>query len=175
MSRGPLRRWHRIRKPTTLLMLFLCRITHAFSGTDLARDVSDLRQLQPWRVSQVNANVAPPAQSCGIANLGEYNIVRLDLQLAPEVTDSDANSRISALDRNVTTFLSNRHWAPRKMASGRAGIPDLTRCSQKQAAVAQIYKTTGRCTMGSPCTVYDGFTVVLYLPKTISIAKEASK
>jgi hypothetical protein len=80
--------------------------------------------------------------------------------------DADAHSRINTLDSTVTSFLANRGWSRMKLGRNSVGIPDLTRCFQREAAVAQIYKTTGRCAMNSPCTAYDGFTVVLYLPKS---------
>ncbi len=45
-----------------------------------------------------------------------------------------------------------------------SGIPDVWRCYQKDGTIVQIFKTTGRCTMNSPCTVYDGFVVITYAP-----------
>jgi hypothetical protein len=147
------------------LILLVCGAAHIFAGSDLARDIRDLRQLQAWRASDVSSKGAPD-QSCEITNLTRYKTLRLDLQLRPEVRDADANSRINALDSTVTSFLANRGWLRMKTERNSIGIPDLTRCFQKQAAVAQIYKTTGRCTMNSPCTAYDGFAVVLYLPKS---------
>jgi hypothetical protein len=108
-----------------------------------------------------------PDRVCGIANPASYQVLRLATELAPRVSDSAATARIGALDRQITGFLADRGWMPISTGPNHGGIPDLTRCSGKQNAIAQIYKTTGRCTMNSPCTAYDGFTVVLYLPKNL--------
>jgi hypothetical protein len=144
-------------------ILFLCGGAYIVSASDLAQDVHALRELQPWVVSDVAGDAAPD-QRCGIKNLRSYGLLRLELQLPPELSDHDADARISKIDRTVTRVLASRGWSAMKVSAKAGGIPDLSRCSHKQTAVAQIYKTTGRCTMNSPCRAYDGFAVMLYLP-----------
>jgi hypothetical protein len=137
-------------------------------ATDVAQDLQDLRQMKAWRTSKTNLDAGPattPDQVCGIDNPASYQSLRLDIQLAPDVSDAAATAQIGALDRQITSFLADRGWTPVSAGAAHGGIPDLTRCSGKQKAIAQIYKTTGRCTMNSPCNAYDGFTVVLYLPR----------
>jgi hypothetical protein len=68
------------------------------------------------------------------------------------------------VDQKVLALLQQKHWVAMKMGKG-SGIPNLRRCYRKSGVIAQIYETTGRCTMNTPCTAYDGFTVVFYLPK----------
>lgn len=149
--------------PVFAVLFFVCGVARVFAATEVAQDIRDLRALRSWHESEVNAT-DPPDQTCGV-NVGGDTLLRLDMQLPPGISNRDANAQIGALDRKVTSFLATHGWSVMKVALSGGGIPDLTRCSQKQTAIAQIYKTTGRCTMGSPCTVYDGFAVVLYLPK----------
>lgn len=49
------------------------------------------------------------------------------------------------------------------VGANQGGIPNVKRCYQKRGAIVQIYETTGRCAMNSPCTAYDGFAVTFYL------------
>src|SRR6185312_5523130 len=153
-----------------LFALFLGSVGNARAASGVAQDIRDLRQMKTWRASTPSLGGGPdatPDRVCGIENPGGYEVLRLDMQLAPALSDSAATTQPAGLDRKITRFLTDRGWTPIKVSENHGGIPDLTRCSGKQGTVAQIYKTTGRCTMNSPCTAYDGYAVVLYLPKNL--------
>lgn len=161
-----------------LFALILFGFSSANAATDVVQDIRDLRQMKAWRASTVSLTEGPdtaPDQACGIEKPGTYEALRLDTQIAPDLSDSAATSKIAALDRKISSFLADRGWTPIQIGGKHNGIPDLTRCSGKQRVIAQIYKTTGRCTMNSPCAAYDGFAVVLYLPKDYSKNKELQK
>ena len=153
-----------------LFALFLGSVGNARAASGVAQDIRDLRQMKTWRASTPSLGGGPdatPDRVCGIENPGGYEVLRLDMQLAPGLSDSAATAQIAAFDHKIGSFLTDRGWSPIKVSENHGGIPDLTRCSGKQGTVAQIYKTTGRCTMNSPCTAYDGYAVVLYLPTNL--------
>src|SRR5262249_5930409 len=128
-------------------------------------DPPELKQIQKmavWRMSHPDVGTAE--DSCGIQNAGAYEAVRLDYEVDQEVKDTEATAKGKALDQKVLQLLTPRRWAAIKMAKG-ASIPNLRRCYRKSGVIAQIYETTGRCAMNTPCAAYDGFTVVFYMPK----------
>jgi hypothetical protein len=129
-------------------------------------DPTELKQIQTmavWRMSHPDVGSADDA--CGIKNAGAYEAVRLDFEADEELKDAAATAKVKALDQKVLALLQQKHWAAIKMGKGGSGIPNLRRCYRKSGAIAQIYETTDRCTMNTPCTAYDGFTVVFYLPQ----------
>jgi len=134
--------------------------------------------METWRVSKADLAAGPgstPEQVCGIENPGSYRTVRFDRQLSFDLSDTAATAQTTSIDENVSRFLTSRGWKPIKVSTHSHGIPDLTRCSRKETAFVQIYRTTGRCTMNSPCTAYDGFAVVFYLPRTAEKESTASR
>ena len=129
-------------------------------------DPAELKQVQTmavWRMS--HPDVGDADDSCGIKDAGAYEAVRLDFEADEEMKDAAATAKVKALDQKVLALLQQKHWGAVKMGKGGGGIPNLRRCYRKSGVIAQIYETTGRCTMNTPCTVYDGFTVVFYVPK----------
>jgi hypothetical protein len=161
-----------------LFALLLCGFSRANAATDVSQDIRDVRQMKTWRTSRPNLTAGPaaaPYQVCGIENPDHYEVLRLDEQLAPQLSDSAATAQIAALDRRISRFLTGRGWTPIKLSGQRRGIPNLTRCFEKHETTVQIYKTTGRCTMNSPCKAYDGFAVVFYIPNNSGDNKSAQK
>jgi hypothetical protein len=139
-----------------------CGVAMAATG-----DPVELKQIQTmavWRMS--HPDVGSGDDACGIKDAGAYEAVRLDFEADEEMKDAAATAKVKALDQKVLALLQQKHWAAIKMGKGGSGIPNVRRCYRKSGAIAQIYETTGRCTMNTPCTAYDGFTVVFYLPKT---------
>jgi hypothetical protein len=129
-------------------------------------DPVELKQIQTmavWRMSHPDVGTGDDA--CGIAKAGAYEAVRLDFEADESDDDAAATAKVKTLDQRVLAMLAQRRWVAVKMGKGDGGIPNLRRCYRKNGVVAQIYETTGRCTMNTPCTAYDGFTVVFYLPK----------
>ena len=129
-------------------------------------DPPELKQIQTlavWRMS--HPDVGDTDDACGIKDAGAYEAVRLDFEADEEMKDASATAKVKALDQRVLQLLVQKRWTAVKMGKGGGGIPNLRRCYRKSGAIAQIYETTGRCTMNTPCTAYDGFTVVFYLPK----------
>ena len=129
-------------------------------------DPVELKQIQTmavWRMSHPDVGSADDA--CGIKDSGAYEAVRLDFEADEELKAAAATAKVKAVDQKVLALLQQKHWVAIKMGKGGSGIPYLRRCYRKSDAIAQIYETTGRCTMNTPCTAYDGFTVVFYLPK----------
>jgi len=138
-----------------------CGIAMAATG-----DPVELKQIQTmavWRMSHPDVGSADDA--CGIKDAGAYEAVRLDYEADEEMKDAAATAKVKAVDQKVLALLQQKRWAAVKMGKGGGGIPNLRRCYRKGGIIAQIYETTGRCTMNTPCTAYDGFTVVFYLPK----------
>jgi len=129
-------------------------------------DPPELKQIQTmavWRMSHPDVGSAEDA--CEIKDAGAYEAVRLDFEADEEMKDAAATAKVKALDQKVVALLQQKRWVAIKTSKGGSGIPNLRRCYRKSGAIAQIYQTTGRCTMNTPCTAYDGFTVVFYLPK----------
>lgn len=147
-----------------IAVLFACGAARVRAASDVVEDIRGLRHLQLWHESK-DAVSGSPDQTCGISDPSDFRMLRFDMQLAASISDRDATAQVGVLDTKVSGFLKKHDWSVLKVASSGGGIPDLTRCYRKQSAIAQIYQTTGRCTMGSPCTAYDGFTIVMYLPK----------
>jgi hypothetical protein len=129
-------------------------------------DPPELKQVQTmavWRMSHPDVSAAEDA--CGIQDAGAYEAVRLDYEADSEEKDAAATAKVKALDQRVLQLLVQRKWVAVKMGEGGGGIPNLRRCYRRNGVIAQIYETTGRCTMNTPCTAYDGFTVVFYISK----------
>ena len=129
-------------------------------------DPPELKQIQTlavWRMSHPDVGTADDA--CGIAKAGAYEAVRLDFEADEDMKDEAAAVKVKALDQKVVALLTQRRWVALKLGKGGGGIPNLRRCYRKSGVIMQVYETTGRCTMNTPCTAYDGFTVVFYLPK----------
>ena len=138
-----------------------CGVAMAATG-----DPVELKQIQTmavWRMSHPDVGSAEDA--CEIKDAGAYEAVRLDFEADEEMKDAAATAKVKALDQKVVALLQQKRWVAIKTSKGGSGIPNLRRCYRKSGAIAQIYQTTGRCTMNTPCTAYDGFTVVFYLPK----------
>jgi hypothetical protein len=126
-------------------------------------ELKDVQKMAVWRMSHPDVETADDA--CGIKDAQAYEAVRLDYEVDSEEKDAAATAKVKALDQKVLTLLTQRRWVAVKMAKAGGGIPNLRRCYRKSGVIAQIYQTTGRCTMNTPCTAYDGFTVVFYMPK----------
>ncbi|MBV8810187.1 MAG: hypothetical protein JO033_16070 [Acidobacteriaceae bacterium] len=117
-----------------------------------------------WQISEPTWQEAP-AQACGIGNLPGYKRYRMDHGVSPKLSDKRATSQTAAFDHRVVAFLESRGWSRMDIGPNDGGIPNLKRCYKKQDAVVQIYETTARCTMNTPCRAYDGFAVSFYLPQ----------
>jgi hypothetical protein len=148
-------------------MLFAAGMAAGCSGVRAATgDPPELKQIQTmavWRMSHPDVGTAEDA--CGMANAGAYEVVRLDFEADDDMNDAAATAKVKALDQKVLQLFLQRRWTAIEMGKGGRGVPNLRRCYRKSGVIAQIYETTGRCTMNTPCTAYDGFTVVFYLPK----------
>ena len=136
----------------------------AIAATGDPQELKQIQTMAVWRMSHPDVGNADDA--CGVKDVGAYEAVRLDFEADEELKDTAATAKVKALDQKVLALLQQKHWVAIKMGKGESGIPNLRRCYRKSGVIAQIYQTTGRCTMNTPCTAYDGFTVVFYLPKT---------
>lgn len=85
-------------------------------------------------------------------------------EVAPNTNDATTNREISELDHRVVRYLAQNGWSRMHLEEDEEGIPNMKRCFQKNGSVIQVFKTTGRCTMNSPCTAYDGYAIIIYLP-----------
>ena len=127
-------------------------------------DPAELKQIQTmavWRMSHPDVGTADDA--CGIKDSRGYEVVRLDFEADEDMKDAAATAKVKSLDQKVVALLTQRRWVALKMGKG-GGIPNLRRCYKKSGVITQVYETTGRCAMSTPCTAYDGFTVVFYIP-----------
>lgn len=125
-----------------------------------AADITQLQELAKW--AKGDPGSADPSSTCGVGASSAYQRVRLDHEAAGD--DATAN-RATNLDKRVVAFLVGRGWSVKDMGA-HSGIPDLKRCYQKDGFIVQVFKTTGRCAMNTPCTAYDGFSVITCTPTT---------
>jgi hypothetical protein len=125
-----------------------------------AADIAELQQLTKWSRSDAGSD-SDPNFTCGVGANPSFERVRLDHEVNGD--NATVNRAISDLDRQVVAYLKKHGWSVKAMGI-HSGIPDMERCYQKDGFVVQVFKTTGRCTMNSPCTVYDGFSVITYAP-----------
>ncbi len=134
-------------------------------GADLSLtpDLAGLRELTVWKRSEPGTYLGAD-MTCNIRSLKEYKRVRLDHEITAAIDDKSANEEITRLDEQVVSLLIHAGWSDMQLEADM-GIPNLKRCYRKGNAFVQIFKTTSRCTMNSPCTAYDGFSVTLYLPR----------
>jgi hypothetical protein len=119
----------------------------AMAATAATGDPAELKQIQTmavWRMSHPDVGSADDA--CGIKDAGAYEAVRLDFEADEEMKDAAAMARVKAVDQKVLALLQQKHWVAMKMGKG-SGIPNLRRCYRKSGVIAQIYETTGRCTI----------------------------
>lgn len=148
-----------------LLLLSACltMVTSAFAQTRVPLP-PDPEQLSVWKVSYPEwfETWDTAATRCNIDDPTEYQKVRLDYEADMSLDGRSVNKQIQELDKRIVAQLTNHGWTPMKLGP-HSGIQDLTRCFQKNDSRVQIYKTTGRCTANSPCTVYDGFALTFYI------------
>jgi len=146
----------------TAVVLVAGSVRAADAATGDPPELKQVQKMAVWRMSHPDVGTAE--DSCGIQDAGAYEAVRLDYEVDQEVKDAEATAKVKALDQKVLQLLTSRRWTTIKMGKG-SGVPNLKRCYRKSGVIAQIYETTWRCTMNTPCTAYDGFTVVFYMPK----------
>ena len=151
--------WHSV----VAAVLLAAGCVRADAATGDPQELKDVQKLAVWSMSHPDVGMAD--DSCGIKDSGAYEAVRLDYEVDSELKDAAAMTKVKSLDQKVVQMLVGRHWVAIKMAKGGGGIPNLRRCYRKSGVIAQIYQTTARCAMNRPCTAYDGFTVVFYMPK----------
>lgn len=105
---------------------------------------------------------------CNIRDMENYTADRLDYEVPPTVDDQTASKQIESLDKRVVHYLRKAGWMRISTEGLAGGIPNYRRCYSLKEATVEIFKTTGRCTMNTPCRVYDGFAVIVYgLPKAV--------
>jgi hypothetical protein len=117
------------------------------AATAATGDPAELKQIQTmavWRMSHPDVGSADDA--CGIKDAGAYEAVRLDFEADEEMKDAAATAKVKTVDQKVLALLQQKHWVAMKMGKG-SGIPNLRRCYRKSGVIAQIYETTGRCTI----------------------------
>lgn len=136
----------------------------ALSAASIPKELQGLRAITRWEISEPTWRWQSD-QTCGLKDHDQYARVRMDHEVDSKLSNVAATRRIQALDRQVVRFLTNRAWSRIDLGPDTGEIPNGKRCYQKQGIVVQIYQTTGRCTMNTPCTAYDGFAVTLYLPR----------
>ena len=126
----------------------------------IGADLRGLRSLAKWSEQRDPRRLPIPELTCGVGAGTPHSRIRLDHEVSG--SNDKANRHISDLDRRVVRYLADHHWTRMNVGEG-GGIPDMKRCFQKDGSIIQIFKTTTRCTMNSPCAVYDGFAAVLYV------------
>jgi hypothetical protein len=136
----------------------------ALIAASIPKELQGLQAITTWDVSEPGWRWLS-YETCGIKDGDRYARVRLDHEVDSKLSNVAATRRIQALDRQVVRFLTNRGWSRIDLEPDTGGIPNVKRCYQKQGIVVQIYQTTGRCTMNTPCTAYDGFAVTIYSPR----------
>jgi len=124
-------------------------------------DIAQLHRLTEWTKHDSGTNRVP-GETCGIGANTSYARTRMDHEVLT-ADDAIANREITDLDRRVVSYLLEHGWSVKPMGR-HSGIPDTKRCYQKDGFVVQVFKTTGRCTMNSTCTAYDGLSVITYTP-----------
>lgn len=147
-----------------LVFTFLCA-TLGYAADSVTPDLDGLRAMTTWNITQPNWPIVPD-QSCSIRDPDHYERSRLDHEIGSDIEEKRATHQVALLDQKVTLYLKQHHWAAMDVGQNGREIPNVKRCYQKQGVIVQIYQTTGRCTMNSPCTAYDGFAITIYLPKT---------
>ena len=148
---------------------FLCcvlapRVVPQTRGVAL-QTIGDLNALADWKMSAptylYERMLGKPGMHCNILDMRNYTTDRLDYEVPPTVDDQTANKQIENLDKRVVHYLRKAGWM-RISTEGRAGGIPRTRCYAVKEAMVEIFKTTGRCTMNTPCRVFDGFAVIVY-------------
>lgn len=145
-----------------LLSIALCGLS--FPADSVSQDLNALRTMTTWNVSKPDDHNIP-GTSCGL-DLDRYERSRMDHQIGSDVGDERATRQIRLLDRRITSYLNRHHWSAMDVGDDRGEIPNTKRCYLKDETIIQIYQVTSRCTMNTPCSVYDGFAIIVYIPRT---------
>ena len=150
-----------------LLTVFLAMgFRTAGAAVAVPAELQAVGTMTSWDVSVPDWNWARfPERACEIKDANAYDVVLMNHDVDSKLDDKSATREVQALDRKVVRYLEEERWVAMHVWPNGGGIPDTRRCYQRQGVVVQIYQTTGRCTMNSPCTAYDGFTVMVYTPK----------
>ncbi len=109
------------------------------SRDSASQDLAGLRAMTTWNITQPNG-----PNSCAIEEPNRYQQSRLDHELGSNIDNARATHQVSMLDQQVTDYLKQHHWAV-------MNAPD---CYRKQGIVVHTMKTQ------------DGFSVIIYLPRT---------
>jgi hypothetical protein len=133
-------------------------------------DPPELKQIQAmavWHMSHPDLRQSPPRpeERCGIQDTGQYEIVELEHEVDEDLNDEAATQEVKALNEKVLRLLQQGHWTAMKTGPNKEGIHSLDSCHRKDAVIVQISGETARCTMNTPCTAFDGLSVLFYLPK----------
>lgn len=121
--------------------------------------------LNPDRSDHLAESRTSAVLRCNIHDPSRYTLIRLDHDADAALDNERAGKEIEKLDETVLRFLKKHGWSA---MNSNADAGQSKRCFQKNEVIAQIYKTTGRCTLHSTCKVYDGLTVTFYLPKNLA-------
>ena len=151
--------------PLVILLILGLACKPVLAADKVSQDLDALRGMTAWNVTQPTLPFTPDS-ACGISDPAHYHRNLLDHEIGSDVDNQRATHQIELLDRQVTGYLKQHHWTVMDVGSHGGAIPDLKRCYRKQGVVVQIFRTTGRCTMNSPCTAFDGFSIIVYQPGT---------
>jgi len=130
----------------------------------LPDDLAQLERMAAWKKSEPKSwpPIPNPPVTCGIDDT-VYRRVRLDYESPFAFDDAAATRDVADIDRRVVNHLAHYGWRALDLGPDD-GIPTSKRCYSKHGVYVQVFQTTGRCTMNSPCNSYDGFAFVVYLP-----------
>jgi hypothetical protein len=130
----------------------------------LPDDLAQLASLIKWTKTTQNAVPDwPNAAQCGIWNRYRYRTVRFDYEVSFLLDWTTDNRDVSELLGQTLRHLVSHGWSGLYRGND-PWVTYLQGCYHNGDAFVQVFKTTGRCTMNSPCYLYTGFAVIMYLP-----------
>ena len=143
-----------------LLLLSVCTLTQNLvpQTIDVASQAfKKIKSLGNWQVSVPDYVYGPGSCASFMWPLPYYTAGEL-AYVDDSVDDRAPGKVIAALDKRVSRYLLRSGWL--KIESS-GGAPE-TRCYRLNDAVVEIYKTTGRCSMNTPCRAFDSIAVAVY-------------
>ena len=149
------------------LLVFVVGGLRPAEATAIPEELHGLGTIANWDVSEPQWNWELfPELACGIKDgRHRYDTILMNHDVGSKLDNATATQQVKLLDDKVVRYLEQKSWAVMDVGPAGGQIPNTKRCYQKQGVIVQVYQTTGRCTMNTPCTAYDGFTVMIYTPK----------
>lgn len=146
-----------------ILVSVLLLSGNALYASTIRQDVQRLMRLTSWKSSECKK----ASRVCALTEFDTYGTVDIDHTASSDLDDDEATAQITALNRKIDTFLKQQGWSKTDIPfEHREELPRWTGHYSKKDATIRIYLETGRCSMNSPCTTFDGLQVTLNTPGT---------